>query len=158
MGEEELYREVILDHYKDPRNKGSLSEEACDIKAEGTNPFCGDELQLDLQIKEGRVAAVRLRSHGCAISQASASMMTELIEGKNFEELEKNIERFRSNMLSPNGVEWPEGWEDLESLEGVRKYPVRIKCALLAWNTLREGVKEFQAKGGHVVSHHKEEK
>ena len=155
MGEEELYRELILEHYKDPRNKGALLD--ADIQAAGTNPFCGDELELDVKVSGARMEAIRLRGKGCAISQASASMMTEFAEGKTLGDMESAIEFFRSKMLSPNGSPWPEGWEDLETLEGVRKYPVRSKCALLAWHTLRQGIKEFKEKGGHVSARHKEE-
>lgn len=155
--EEDLYRDIILDHFKNPRNRGTLTEP--DIEAKGTNPFCGDELEMDIKIKEGRVAAVGIVSRGCAVSQASASMLAALMEGKTVQELLSSIGIFRGKMLGGKEAPWPKDWQDLEALEGVKKYPVRIKCALLAWNTLHQGLKEYETKGSieKVNSRHKEE-
>lgn len=157
--DEDLYREVILDHFKNPRGKGVL--DPCDIEAAGANPFCGDEIKVTVKIEGGRVAALRIDPHGCAISQASASMMNEALEGRSLPEVEEVIGKFRGMMLDADAAsaEWSAEAEDIKSLEGVRKYPVRIKCALLAWNTLVEGLKEYRLRGAKekVTSTHTEE-
>lgn len=145
MSLEDLYREVILDHYRNPRNKGHL--DSPDAKAEGVNPLCGDELTIELNFDGGRVSEVAIESQGCSISQSSASMMTEAIKGKSRSEIETLTKQFR-DMMSLDG-ESDIGLDperpgavlgDLESLQGVRKYPVRIKCASLGWNVLLEAL------------------
>jgi nitrogen fixation protein NifU and related proteins len=149
MSLEELYREVILDHYRNPRNRTKL--EAPDAVAEGVNPLCGDELFLELAFDGDTVAAVSITGQGCSISQSSASMMSEAIKGKTRDEIHDLTDRFRHMMdLESNG----EGsldpdrpgsvLGDLEALQGVRNYPVRIKCANLAWTTLREALSESE--------------
>lgn len=139
---EDLYREIILDHYSSPRNRGELPAPA--LKIEGANPLCGDELVLFIEEKEGQIKQVKINTKGCSISQASASLMSEAIAGKKVEEVQKIIEDFK-NMMLKNSVFSPTvDLGDLEVLEGVKKYPVRIKCALLAWNTLIEGLKALQ--------------
>jgi nitrogen fixation NifU-like protein len=145
--EDDLYREVIIDHYQHPRNKGVL--EPADVKAEGANPLCGDEIHITFNLDGDKIKDIRFTGHGCSISQSSASMMTEIIKEKNMEDAEKIANIFKDMMLK-NGTldeleeleEDEELVEDLESLEGVKKYPVRIKCAILAWNTLLEGIEE----------------
>jgi len=140
-----LYREIILDHYRNPRYKGELPPPA--MKVEGANPLCGDELAIYLEIKENRLADLRIQTRGCSISCASASMMAEAIQGKELSEIDKIIEQFKEMMLQENGT--PESAEelgDLEALQGVKKYPVRIKCALLPWNTLIEALKAVRNK------------
>ncbi len=145
---EDLYREIILDHYSSPRNRGELPSPA--LKIEGANPLCGDELVLYLEEKEGKISQVKINTKGCSISQASASLMTEAVVGKKLEEVQKVIENFKDMMLPVRtggkvGSFLPSiDLGDLEVLEGVKKYPVRIKCALLAWNTLIEGLKALQ--------------
>lgn len=136
---DELYQEIILDHYKSPRNCGRLEDP--DIAHRGYNPLCGDEVELSLIVRDNRVADVRYQGRGCSISQASASMMTEAIKGKSLDEVKEVIDQFKGVMLDRN-AEPVEGTElgDLEALQGVKKYPVRIKCALLSWNTLSEGL------------------
>lgn len=145
MALEELYREVILDHYRNPRNRGHL--DSPDATAEGVNPLCGDEITLELNFNDGVVSNVAVEGQGCSISQASASMMTEAIKGKSREEIGELVARFRT-MMSLDSSEDP-GLDperpgavlgDLEALQGVRKYPVRIKCASLGWNTLLEAL------------------
>ncbi len=142
---EDLYREVILDHYKNPRNRGHLA--TVDASAQGVNPLCGDEINLELQFDGDVVADVAVDSQGCSISQSSASMMTEAIKGKTRDEIKGITSRFKSMM----SVEGDEGLTldperpgsvlgDLEALHGVRQYPVRIKCASLGWNTLLEAL------------------
>jgi nitrogen fixation NifU-like protein len=145
MALEELYREVILDHYRNPRNRGHL--ESPDATAQGVNPMCGDEINIELSFTDGVVAAVAVDGQGCSISQSSASMMTEAIKGKSREEIDGLVGRFRKMMsldesddpgLDPERPGAVLG--DLEALQGVRKYPVRIKCASLGWNTLLEAL------------------
>ncbi|MBI4063978.1 MAG: SUF system NifU family Fe-S cluster assembly protein [Elusimicrobia bacterium] len=150
MGEEDLYRDIILDHFKNPRNKGAVADP--DIKVTGANPFCGDEIEITLKIQNNRAETLGINAQGCAISQASTSMMSEALQGKQLNEIKDAIAFFRDQMLSQQTKDWPPQMEDLESLEGVKQYPVRVKCALLAWNTLAEGIKEFQAQGNQKVA------
>lgn len=140
---DELYKEVILDHYQNPRNFGKL--EPCQVHEQGVNPLCGDELELFLNFEGDRVAAVKVQGKGCSISQASASMMAEAIEGKSLKEVKQLIGQFKGMILSDQEPDFPEDLEDLEALNGVKKYPVRVKCAVLAWNTLERALKEGEA-------------
>ncbi len=145
MGLEDLYREVILDHYRSPRNRGRL--EAADASAEGVNPLCGDEINLDLRFEDGRVAEVGVDGQGCSISQASASMMSEAIKGKTKDEILDLLARFRGMMSLEGGTEPGidperpgEALGDMEALQGVSQYPVRIKCAALGWTVLQDAL------------------
>lgn len=142
---EDLYRELILDHHRNPRNYGEL--ENPDVRVEGANPLCGDEVLLTMNVDCGRIKQVRLRSIGCSISRASGSMMTEVVSGKTLDEARRSANLFKEMMLG-NGTaaDLPEDMEDLEALEGVKRYPVRVKCALLAWNTLLEGLDQAEKK------------
>lgn len=139
MSLEELYKEVILDHYRAPRNKGRLDPH--DIALERNNPLCGDEIELFVNFDGDNVADVKFDGKGCSISQASASMMTEKVKGLNVKdasELAESIKRLMAGEEDPD----PKTLGDLVSLKGVVKYPVRIKCALLGWNTLLEALEE----------------
>ncbi|MBP7861870.1 SUF system NifU family Fe-S cluster assembly protein [bacterium] len=137
---DDLYRETILDHYHNPRNRGTISDAT--VSTEGVNPLCGDELRLFLKIENGVVCDIKLESRGCSINTASGSMMSELVLGKSLEEAQAVISEFKNMMLTKGeDVTLPEELEELEALQGVKKYPVRIKCALLPWNTLDEGLK-----------------
>jgi nitrogen fixation protein NifU and related proteins len=138
-----LYREVILDHHRHPRNFGSL--EGADAKVEGYNPLCGDRIEMSIKIKEGKVlSGCMFKGEGCSICMASASMMTEEVLGKSVSEVEEAIEGFRALL---KGEECPLAVEgDLESLVGVRNFPVRIKCALLPWTTLNDAVKQVKGE------------
>ena len=136
---DELYREIILDHYRNPRNRGSL--EGPSLSGEGDNPLCGDEVKLDVAIQGGQIAAVRFLGRGCSISQASASMLTQAIMGLSLEEAEPLFESFKGMMYGSDQVD-PESLGDLEALQGVRKFPVRVKCATLAWNVLQEALEQ----------------
>jgi len=142
---DELYREIILDHYRSPRNRGSLEQPTA--TGEGDNPLCGDEVRVDLDIRDGRVFDVRFEANGCSISQASASMMTEAVKGLNLEEVDSLFETFKGMMYSAGEVD-VEALGDLEALQGVRKFPVRVKCATLPWNTLEEALEEFSKGRG----------
>jgi nitrogen fixation NifU-like protein len=134
---EELYKEVILDHYKSPRNKRDVP--GAELSCSKNNPLCGDEITIHAHLMDGRVADVAFEGRGCSISQASASMLTEAVMGKPVEEAEKLAAEFRSMMegkLEPDEEEFG----DLVALKGVVKYPVRIKCAVLAWDVLQEAL------------------
>ncbi|HJL91463.1 MAG: SUF system NifU family Fe-S cluster assembly protein [Acidimicrobiales bacterium] len=142
-GLEDLYKEIILDHYKNPRNQGELSVPPA-IMEEGFNPLCGDEVKVYVLTDGDLIKDIRIDGQGCSISQASASMMAESVIDKTLEEAKNLIERFKemmsvheSNMdseeLSEDNDENSLG--DLQALKGVVKYPVRIKCATLGWNT-----------------------
>ncbi|MBI3019321.1 MAG: SUF system NifU family Fe-S cluster assembly protein [Deltaproteobacteria bacterium] len=140
---DDLYREVILDHFKNPRNHAPLS--AFDVEQEGYNPLCGDQIKLQLQFENGRVVKIGFMGKGCSISQASASILTEEIQGKSISEIEEEIQFFKSMMQGEANVE-DQDVGDLEALSGVRKFPVRIKCALLGWTTLEEALTFYQEK------------
>lgn len=141
-GLEDLYREVILDHYRSPRNKGELPPPA--TCTEGTNPLCGDEIRLFLDVTDGVIRDVRFSGHGCSISQSSASMMTAAVKGKPVADVRALVHRFKEMMSIEESAEEspaPVGsMGDMEALRGVVKYPVRIKCAVLGWNTLLEAL------------------
>ena len=142
MSLEELYKEVILDHYRDPRNKGRVDPH--DVALERNNPLCGDEIELFLKFDGDNIQAIGFEGKGCSISQASASMMTEKIKGltvKNASELSESIKR----MMAGEEEGDPNALGDLVSLKGVVKYPVRIKCALLGWNTLLEALQDNES-------------
>lgn len=136
---DELYKETILDHYHSPRNVGCLPEAT--IKLNGVNPLCGDELTLYLKFNGDIIEDVKIESKGCSISMASSSMMTEAILGKSKGYASLVASDFKDMMLSKTKIiGFDEDLEDLNALSGVKKYPVRIKCALLAWNTLLQGL------------------
>ena len=145
MALEELYREVILDHYRNPRNRGHLDD--AEATAQGVNPLCGDEIGVELKFDGEIVSDIAIVSQGCSISQSSASMMSEAVKGKTRDEIETIVTKFRQLMsidesdgpsLDPERPGSVLG--DIEALQGVRQYPVRIKCASLGWNTLLEAL------------------
>ncbi len=144
MSLDELYREVILDHYRNPRRRGRLEHPTA--HAEGLNPLCGDEVSLDVTVEDGTVTDLAVTGQGCSISQASASMMAEAIVGKTIEEIAEISHRFRTMMDLEEGSAGldssrpGETLGDLEALQGVRRFPVRIKCAALPWTTLQEAL------------------
>ena len=148
MSLDDLYREVILDHYRNPRRRGTL--EHPDAHADGQNPLCGDEISLDLALDGDRITDVRLQGRGCSISQASASMMAEAVAGKTIAEVEALIHRFKAMMeIEPGdaGIDPSRpgaALGDLEALQGVRRFPVRIKCADLPWATLAQALGEHR--------------
>jgi len=146
---DELYRELILDHYRSPRHREPLAEP--DVVAEGYNPLCGDEVELRLSFENGAVSGVSCRGRGCSISQASGSMLTEVIIGKEVEEARRLIALFTKMLTEPEG-EPPAELGDLEAFQGVAKFPVRVKCATLAWHTLEDGLKQ-RDQGGGVARH-----
>lgn len=140
-GLDDLYREIILDHYRSPRNRGQLEPPAS--HAVGHNPLCGDEIEVFLAVQDGIVSDIKVGGQGCSISQSSASMMSQAVKGKSIDEVRGLVRRFKSMM----SIEEPDAEPavdvklgDLEALQGVVKFPVRIKCAVLAWNTLTEAL------------------
>lgn len=137
---DDLYRRVIMDHYKQPRNRGTFDADAVTINL--NNPTCGDRIALQLRLEDGIVKEARYTGEGCSISMASASMMTEAVKGRTIEEALEIADRF-SSMVKGEDVEFEE-YEDIEALSGVCKFPARIKCATLAWNALRKGVEEAE--------------
>ena len=144
---DDLYKEVLLDHYQHPRNRGRLSDPQ--VANRGYNPLCGDELELFANFEGDRIQALMFEGRGCSISQASASMMTESLIGRSLADAEKIVAAFKDFMLSRgDGAALAElgASEDLESLQGVKQYPVRIKCALLPWNTFSETVQLYRAR------------
>ena len=158
-GLEDLYREIILDHYRAPRNRGELPVPPA-AKVEGFNPLCGDEVVLYLDVDDGVVREIRTSGQGCSISQASTSMMSSAVKGQPVEDARQLIRAFKSLMSiheskldgevdgDGEAASTLEGVElgDLEALQGVVKFPVRIKCATLAWNTLTQGLDEAEAR------------
>ncbi len=133
---DDLYRRVIMDHYKNPRNRGEMNEEAVTINL--NNPTCGDRISLQLQVEDGIVANAKFTGEGCSISMSSASMMTEAVKGLPVEQALNMADRF-SSLMKGEAAEFEEN-EDIEALSGVNKFPARIKCATLAWNALRKGI------------------
>lgn len=143
MSLDDLYREVILDHYRSPRNRGQL--ENATVVVELNNPLCGDEIALYLSLDGDVVRDVRFDGRGCSISQSSASMMTQAVKGKPVAEALDLIQRFKGMMRSELKAEEAD-LGDLESLQGVAKFPVRIKCAVLSWEALRQGLERGEGK------------
>lgn len=136
--EEDLYREIIVDHSQSPRNQGTLEKPT--HQHHGYNPLCGDEIELYLEVGEDRIQQVLFQGSGCAISQASASMLTQQLKGKTTAEAAVLIGTFKDWMKDRQAQECPESLGDIEALAGVRSYPVRVKCALLAWTTLEHAL------------------
>lgn len=150
MALEELYKEVILDHYKSPRNKRDLP--GAGLSCTKTNPLCGDEITVHARVEDGVVAEVTFEGQGCSISQASASMMTEAVAGRQVAEAGRLAADFRSMMegkLDPTEEEFG----DLVALKGVVKYPVRIKCAVLAWDVLQEALGDGDGSASGAQAH-----
>lgn len=135
-----LFQELILDHYKRPRNKGALEDATAD--AHLNNPTCGDEIFLQLRVEEGKIAEVRFTGQGCSISQASVSMMTQRLKGKTPEEALGLADRFTEMMHGDAEAARDRALGDLRSLAGVSKFPVRVRCAMLGWNALQQAVAE----------------
>jgi nitrogen fixation NifU-like protein len=163
-GLEDLYREIILDHYRNPRNRGELPVPPAH-RAVGFNPLCGDEIVLYLDVDGDEIADVRVAGQGCSISQSSASMMSAAVKGRSVAEARALIRAFKEMMsihevsIGGDGSESEDDDEtgsragpevklgDLEALQGVVKFPVRIKCATLSWNTLTQGLDELTENG-----------
>jgi nitrogen fixation protein NifU and related proteins len=137
-----LYRQVIMDHYKNPRNRGVLEDESLTINM--NNPTCGDRIQLTLKIDDDVVTDAKFEGEGCSISMSSASMMTQAIKGKKKDEALKLAQIFSDMMQGKDPEEDDIDLGDIEALQGVAKFPARIKCATLAWKAMEKGIKEEQ--------------
>ena len=135
---DQLYRSVIMDHYKNPRNKGSLDENTVTIDM--NNPTCGDRIHLTLKLNDGIVEDAKFDGEGCSISMSSASMMTQIVKGKKLEEALELAEIFSKMMLGEDFDDEKYDLGDVEALQGVAKFPARIKCATLAWKAMEKGV------------------
>ena len=162
---EELYREIILDHYRSPRNRGELDSPPAH-RVEGFNPLCGDEVVVSMVVEDGKLADLKIGGSGCSISQSSASLMSAAVKGKPVGEVRRLISTFKGMMsiheanLGPDedgarGAEVVSGEPEeidldklgeLAALQGVVKFPVRIKCATLSWNALAQGLDEVAAE------------
>jgi nitrogen fixation NifU-like protein len=138
---DDLYREVILEHYRNPRNRGELDHPTC--AADGHNPLCGDQVHLDVRLDGDTIEELRFSGQGCSISQASASMMTEQVIGKDRDDAQHAIDAFQQLMLTGEPGDYDLG--DSEMLAGVAKFPARVKCASLAWKTLEQALNEHGA-------------
>ncbi|MEN2465567.1 Fe-S cluster assembly sulfur transfer protein SufU [Ornithinibacillus sp. FSL M8-0202] len=136
---ETLYRQVIMDHYKNPRNRGELEGDA--LTVDMNNPTCGDRIQLQLQVEDGIVMDAKFQGEGCSISMSSASMMTQAIKGKKVSEALAMSKLF-SDMMLGEEIESDLDLGDAEALSGVSQFPARIKCATLAWKAMEKGVHE----------------
>ncbi|MGA9225785.1 MAG: SUF system NifU family Fe-S cluster assembly protein [Mesobacillus sp.] len=135
-----LYRQVIMDHYKNPRNKGVLDEGSLTVNM--NNPTCGDRIQLTMKVEDGKVTDSKFEGEGCSISMSSASMMTQAIKGRSVEEALK-LSKIFSDIMQGNDYDEDElDLGDIEALQGVAKFPARIKCATLAWKAMEKGLKE----------------
>ena len=151
MALDDIYKEVILDHYKNPRNKRELP--GAELQCHANNPLCGDEITVFAHVEDGAVAEVTFQGAGCSISQSSASMMTEAVTGSGLDEARAMAGRFRGMMAGE--VEPDEdAFGDLVALKGVVQYPIRIKCAVLAWDVLQDaldGAGEASGAQPHTV-------
>ena len=154
-GLEDLYREIILDHYRNPRNRGELPVPPAH-RVEGFNPLCGDEVVIYLDVDDGKITDLRIDGQGCSISQSSASMMSAAVKGKSVDEARAMTRAFKAMMsIHESSLDGGDGEPievdpdiklgDLEALRGVVKFPVRIKCATLSWNTLAQALDDATA-------------
>ena len=140
-----LYGDLVMDHYRNPRNRSPISD--ADIEAEEFNPFCGDRATLQLKLDDrGNICGVSAQAEGCSIIQAATSMLCDQLQGKSLDEVAEIGERYR--LVLRNGAEGESELGDLRSLQVVRQYPVRIKCALLPLTALEEGIKAYREKTG----------
>ncbi|MCQ6264084.1 SUF system NifU family Fe-S cluster assembly protein [Fictibacillus sp. WQ 8-8] len=135
---DQLYRQVIMDHYKNPRNKGQLADDSVTINM--NNPTCGDRIQLHLKVDDGKISDAKFDGEGCSISLASASMMTQTVKGLSVEDAVKLAHVFYNMMLGKDYDDTTFDLGDIEALQGVSKFPARIKCATLAWKAMEKGV------------------
>jgi nitrogen fixation protein NifU and related proteins len=143
-----LYQQLILEHYRKPRNRGELPDAT--VAVHMRNPSCGDEIRLQLRVEDGRIADVKFQGEGCSISQASVSMMTGLVMDKGLEEALALSQRFTAMMHGDEEAARDRSLRDLRALAGVARFPVRVKCALLGFDALQEAVKETRGQAGQA--------
>ncbi len=142
----DLYREIVMDHYRTPRNRGELPTPPA-RRADGHNPLCGDEISVFVLVEGDLITDVKLTGHGCSISQASSSMMSAAIKGRRVEEARELVTRFKDLMTAESSEPSEDALRELgeiAALSGVSKFPVRIKCATLAWNTLTQALDDAE--------------
>jgi nitrogen fixation protein NifU and related proteins len=148
---DELYREIILDHYRSPRNRGELPSPPA-LRVEGFNPLCGDEVTLYLDVRDGALANIKITGRGCSISQSSSSLMSAAVKGQPLDKVREVISDFKAMMtVHASSLERPDEpvevdlrkIGELAALQGVVRFPVRIKCATLAWNALAQGLDDL---------------
>ena len=148
MALDDIYKEVILDHYKNPRNKRELP--GAELRCTANNPLCGDEITVFAHVDGGHVEAIAFQGAGCSISQSSASMMTEAVQGRSVDEALGLANEFRGMMAGETEPD-ESAFGDLVALKGVVKYPIRIKCAVLAWDVLQDALQgDGAASGAHA--------
>ena len=147
MDLDELYQEIILEHYKEPKNQGIVT--AANVQVDGRNPFCGDEIKLTMLVQDGVIKDVKFTGSGCAISQSSASVMTEHIKGKTVSEVKQLFNEFGHMVRGEDHThEHIDELDELSAFQGVSAYPTRVKCAMLAWNAMKEGIEKELEKYG----------
>ena len=141
--DDELYREIITDHSRSPHNKGRV--DPADFVVHDYNPLCGDEIEVSARIDGDRIVEIAFEGRGCSISQSSTSMMTDVVKGEDLARADAIIDSFKAFMMNKGEPAIPiDELGDLEALQGVKKYPVRIKCALIGWNTLLKGLIDYR--------------
>jgi nitrogen fixation NifU-like protein len=138
-----LYKQLILEHYKSPRNRGEVEDPTVEVHM--LNPTCGDEIHLTLRVQDGRIAEVRHQGQGCSISQAAVSMMSQLLKDRPLDDAGRIAERFTEMMHGDEEAKKDRSMGDLRALAGVSKFPVRVKCALLGFDALQQALKEIGA-------------
>lgn len=141
MSLRELYQEIVMDHYSDPRNFGKMDNP--DYAVHINNPSCGDEIDLEVAVENGRIEQIKFHGHGCVLSQASASIMTEMIQGQELKYIQDLADNFRYFITEKGEVKMD--LQDLEIFEGVKKFPLRVKCATLAWSALRDILQKIES-------------
>lgn len=141
---EDLYKEIILDNYRSKKNRRRL--DPADYQQEGVNPSCGDDIELFIKTEAGRISEITYDGIGCSICTASANMLCEALVGNSVEFAEKVLSRFKGMLTRAEDPDFPDAAADLEAMQGVRDFPVRIKCALLAWNTLDQILKDIRSE------------
>lgn len=149
MALDDIYKEVILDHYKDPRNKRELP--GAELSCSGNNPLCGDEISVFVHVQDQQIQEATFQGAGCSISQSSASMMTEAVTGTSVHDAKDLAARFRGMMAGEVEPD-EETFGDLVALKGVVRYPIRIKCAVLSWDVLQEALDSGSATGANPHS------
>lgn len=152
MSMEDLYQEIILDHYKRPRNRASALEGA-QVHVHHSNPLCGDEMDLRIRVEDGTVAGIAFDGEGCSISQAAASSMTQAVVGRGLDDALDLVEDFRT-MMRGEAARRPDDLADGVAFEGVARFPVRVKCALLSWMALKDAIETHRSGDAeHEVTH-----
>jgi len=137
-----LYREILLDHYRSTRHRFEIPDAT--VREDGRNPLCGDTITVYVKMDGNRIGEISYTGHGCSISMASSSMLCDTLEGLTIQEALEKIAHFKRMLLTDEEIEFEDEDADLEAMSGVKKFPVRIKCALLVWNTVEHILKERQ--------------